>query len=295
MKRMCRKFRRHLAPLAGDTLSTLNLPPVRVSLLTKFNLLTVGLLFLAAAAITAVLFWRQWNDEERQIGVHGETIALMLADLSEYGMRAQDRGSLAQIIDSLPETSDIAYVCVLDEDGRVVSERYIATGFDGSIVPTMTVAEMPTPGQRAIRIERQLAAGRALEIIARIAGSPGRLPQGAQALNAAAASSSVQSTLGFVRVGLTFERQRRMLAGQLAVALSVVTVLLFIAAMGTMLLTRGLVSPMRRLMRAARAVGAGRLDVFVPARSADELGLLTHTFNHMTAKLAESKAEVANY
>ena len=52
---------------------------------------------------------------------------------------------------------------------------------------------------------------------------------------------------------------------------------------------------MRRLMRAARAVGSGRLDVYVPPRSSDELGLLTHTFNHMTQRLAESQAEVANY
>ena len=48
-------------------------------------------------------------------------------------------------------------------------------------------------------------------------------------------------------------------------------------------------------MRAARAVGAGKLDVYVPARSSDELGLLTRTFNHMTQRLAESQAEVGNY
>ena len=52
---------------------------------------------------------------------------------------------------------------------------------------------------------------------------------------------------------------------------------------------------MHRLMRAARAVGAGRLDVHVPASSSDELGLLTHTFNHMTQRLGESQSEVANY
>src|SRR6185369_6998395 len=103
------------------------------------------------------------------------------------------------------------------------------------------------------------------------------------------------TALGYLRLGLTFEHQRRLLAGQLLVAASVVGVLLVIAVSVTLLLTRRLVSPMRRLMRAARAVGAGRLDVFVPARSADELGLLTHTFNHMTARLAESQAEVANY
>ena len=66
-----------------------------------------------------------------------------------------------------------------------------------------------------------------------------------------------------------------------------------IAIVVTLLLTRRLVAPMRQLMRAARAVGAGKLDVYVPATSSDELGLLTHTFNHMTQRLAESQAEVA--
>jgi nitrogen fixation/metabolism regulation signal transduction histidine kinase len=38
-----------------------------------------------------------------------------------------------------------------------------------------------------------------------------------------------------------------------------------------LLLTRRLVAPMRQLMRAARAVGAGKLDVYVTTKSADEL------------------------
>jgi len=297
MKPMRRRLRRHLAPLAGDTLSTLDLPPVRVSLLTKFNVLTVGLLFLAAAAITAVVFWRQWSDEERQIRVHGETIALMLADLSEHGLRARDPGNLAHILDSLPADTDIAYVCVLDADRSPVAERYLSAGFDATNVPVLAVEERPLAGKGPRHVERRVSGARTLEIVVPVAGATAALAPSATPIAAqgAAASSRTPEPLGFIRVGLTFEQQRKLLAGQLLGALSVVGVLLVVAVSGTLLLTRGLVSPMRRLMRAARAVGAGRLDVFVPARSADELGLLTHTFNHMTARLAESQAEVANY
>ncbi|MBK6394773.1 MAG: HAMP domain-containing protein [Betaproteobacteria bacterium] len=56
--------------------------------------------------------------------------------------------------------------------------------------------------------------------------------------------------------------------------------MMLVAMVASLLLTRRLVAPMRRLMRAARAVAGGRLDVYVPTRSRDELGLLTHTFNH---------------
>src|SRR5438128_5270477 len=78
-------------------------------------------------------------------------------------------------------------------------------------------------------------------------------------------------------------------------AIGLISLLVVIAVIASLLLTRRLVAPMRRLMRAARAVGAGRLDVYVPAGSADEMGLLTHTFNHMTQRLAESQSEVASY
>jgi len=109
------------------------------------------------------------------------------------------------------------------------------------------------------------------------------------------AASGGGPSLGFVRLGLSSDRQQQSLRNHLLGALTVVGLLVVIAVITTLLLTRRLVAPMRRLMRAARAVGSGRLDVYVPAKSADELGLLTHTFNHMTQRLAESQSEVANY
>jgi len=82
----------------------------------------------------------------------------------------------------------------------------------------------------------------------------------------------------------------------LILALSVVAGLALVLIGATLLRKRRLVAvPIRQLMRAARAVGAGKLDVFVPVSSSDELGLLTHSFNHMTQRLFESQAEVATY
>src|SRR5437870_5376315 len=94
---------------------------------------------------------------------------------------------------------------------------------------------------------------------------------------------------------MSFDRGWTRMRANLVGALSVVAALVIIAVVVTLFLTRRLIAPIRQLMRAARAVGAGKLDVYVPAKSSDELGLLTHTFNHMTQRLAESQAEVATY
>ena len=118
---------------------------------------------------------------------------------------------------------------------------------------------------------------------------------GAGLVHTRGASTVATATIGYVRLGMTFERKYAEFTRTIIGAVSVVALLVVLAIGSTLLLTRRLVAPMRRLMRAARAVGSGKLDVYVPASSGDELGLLTHTFNHMTQRLSESQAEVATY
>jgi nitrogen fixation/metabolism regulation signal transduction histidine kinase len=88
-------------------------------------------------------------------------------------------------------------------------------------------------------------------------------------------SRSLGNTLGYVRLGMTFDRLNSQFRKHLIGALFVIALLIGLTIGATFLLTRGLVAPMHRLMRAARAVGRGKLDVFVPPRSSDELGSLT--------------------
>ena len=65
-----RFFSRRPPPLAADTAPALSLPPVRMGLLAKFNLLTIGLIFLTAAAITGFYLWDQWRDEKSDLACH---------------------------------------------------------------------------------------------------------------------------------------------------------------------------------------------------------------------------------
>ena len=76
------RLRKHLSPLAADTVTTLNLPPVRTGLLTKLNLLTVGLIALTAFTITSYYFWRQWRDDQQQLRTQGAIVLSMLSELA---------------------------------------------------------------------------------------------------------------------------------------------------------------------------------------------------------------------
>ncbi|MEO6566927.1 MAG: diguanylate cyclase, partial [Casimicrobiaceae bacterium] len=297
MKTVRRGLRRHLAPLAGDSITTLDLPPVKMGLLTKLNLLTIGLIFLTAVAITTFHFSQQWRDEEQQLRLQGTSLLGVMAELAEYALYTGNKQSLEQLLDSLASDPDVAYVAVQDQQGRVLVERRFALALAREVPPAMPAASTSRVGGGIGLREVRVDGNRYIELVAPVANpqASARSLVGETHVNADQKSLGAGAPIGTIRLGMTLENQRKQFVEQMVGAIGVVALLVVFAIVASLLLTRRIVAPMRRLMRAARAVGSGRLDVYVPARSSDEMGLLTHTFNHMTQKLSESQSEVASY
>jgi len=296
-----RLFRRHLTPLATDTTSSLNLPPVRMGLLTKLNLLTIGLISLTAIATTGFHLWQQWRDESAELRQRGSMALAMLAELSEFGLYTSNRAYLDAILESLSADGDLAYAVVIDARREPVATRRIDESLGAAGPPALPAdAQLPSVGATA-SADLTLRGQRYVELIAPVGGTKTAMAMAlAQSPGDTAARNpgTIQPSatpIGYVRLGMTFDRLQQQFRRHLVGALSVVASLIVLTIGATFLLTRGLVAPMHRLMRAARAVGSGKLDVYVPASSSDELGLLTHTFNHMTQRLSESQAEVGSY
>ena len=186
------------------------------------------------------------------------------------------------MIGGIADGGDIAFVAVLDNARNIVAERRFSPRLGNAASPAMPEAVSALAHGASASVDGAIAGQRYVELL-----KPG---------GGGVREGRAHAPVGYVRLGLSFERQAQSFRAQVLGALTVVGLgLVILAVVATLVLTRRLVAPMRRLMRAARAVGAGRLDVYVPARSSDELGLLTHTFNHMTQRLAESQAEVGNY
>ena len=299
-----RLFRRRPARQPADTASAFNLPRVRMGLLTKLNLLTIGLIFLTAIATTGFYVWQQWRDETTDLRQRSASALMMLAELSEFGLYTGNRTYLQAILENLSAEGDIAYAVIVDRQGDAVATRRIADTIGPSGPPpapadaplpvagTTTTAEVTIRGRRYVEFIAPVSSTRIATAMGLDQGPP---EPAVDATAAAPAAPAAATPLGYVRLGLTFERQQQQFRKHFVGALSVIALLIGLTIGATFLLTRALVAPMHRLMRAARAVGAGKLDVFVPARSSDELGALTHTFNHMTQRLSESQAEVENY
>ncbi|TMG86923.1 MAG: EAL domain-containing protein [Betaproteobacteria bacterium] len=266
------------SPLGADTISPLNAPPVRIGLLAKLNLLAIGLIIATAVGVAAFLVNQQLRDERSRLQTQGVAVAAMLAEVADEAISSTDLSNLTPVLDGLASDRDIAYVAILDPEQRELLSR----GYAGAVMP-VTPPELPAAG-KTTAVQSDTAAGRYLDVVVPVSTPP--------RLGAGEASRRI---IGYVRLGMSFDRGWARLRANLIGALNVVALVVLVAIVVTLMLTRRVVAPIRQLMRAARAVGAGKLDVYVPAKSSDELGLLTHTFNHMTQRLAESQAEVATY
>jgi diguanylate cyclase (GGDEF)-like protein len=266
-------------PLGGDTVSPLNAPQVRMGLLTKLNLLAIGLIVATALGVAAFLIGQQIRDETARLRSQGQLQAAMLAEVANEALSSADMSKLVSMLDGMASDPDVAYVAVLDAQGRPL----IVRSYSGVAAP---VIPSTPPNAGEVAAPERGSDGRQLELSVPVY-TPPRL--------GSHAGTAGRPIIGYIRVGMSFEQSWTRMRANLIGALIVVAALLFVAVVVTLLLTRRLVRPMRQLMRAARAVGAGKLDVYVPPMSSDELGSLTQTFNHMTQRLAASQAEVATY
>jgi len=271
------------------TVAPLKVKPVRMGLLTKLNTLAIGLIVATAIGILALLVGQQVQDEQARLQAKAMTIVSMVAERSEAAFAERDTDSLSRMAQTLANDRDIAYVAVLDAQGKPLLTRTLS---GATVLPGMLANVRPDTVSSGVQ---NLDGHRYLEMVApvipprkidtpKVGGDP-----------VSAGSGGASPIVGYVRLGMNLAGSQAKLRNNMIAALSVVGALVGIAILLTVFLTRRLVAPMHLLARAARAVGAGRLDVRLPARSGDEVGVLTQTFNHMIERLASSQAEVATY
>src|SRR4030095_1795751 len=68
--------------------------------------------------------------------------------------------------------------------------------------------------------------------------------------------------------------------------------LLFVSSWVAIYLARGISTPIKALAEASNEIARGNLSFRVTTFAQDELALLAHSFNQMTAQLAENRARI---
>src|SRR5207302_3535858 len=140
------------------------------------------------------------------------------ADLSAPALAAQDKTSIEQILGGIAGDTDIAYVAMHNRTGAPVAARRIAAKLGDAPLPPFQIAAAPDTS--ATNAERAIGGLRVVELMTPVVASAGGPP------------------IGYVRIGMSADRQRESLRNHLLGALTVVGLLVVVAVIATLLLTR---------------------------------------------------------
>jgi len=87
-------------------------------------------------------------------------------------------------------------------------------------------------------------------------------------------------------------RQRRVRSLGLSTLGLMTLMLLFVSSWVAIYLARGIATPIKALAEASKEIARGNLSYRVSTKAEDELALLAHSFNQMTAQLADNRSRI---
>jgi signal transduction histidine kinase/CheY-like chemotaxis protein len=250
-------------------------------------LLVTGTLFLSSTLVLATFhLYQSRTTLLHELEKRGYTLSQNLAYQAVHAFREEDSTEFQQMVASLCGEEDVRYVMIQDDRGRIVAQGHCGD-FDFSQVRPALVADAWAPAVPGL-VKVKMGKGKLLYNF-----SAPVWENEVHEIAHQAAGGATCERLGTVRLGLctapTLSRIERAFLASLAFGLAVCLV----GLVGTMLITRWTLKPLRQMAAVAKAVTQGDLSRRVEVRSGDEIGSLGQAFNEMTESLAASQEKLA--
>jgi diguanylate cyclase (GGDEF)-like protein len=259
----------------------------RIGLAAKFNLLSISLILATSIGICFFMVRLEVSGYYAELLSHGKTIADTTSKNCEYGVYTEDRTSLLPVLDGLSSDSDIAYVSVLNLEGRVLENRVFQEATEMPPFPFGDIGQAKTVAARDVtdaRHERQY-----LEILYPVLGSSGGTTD---VLLPGGSLRPATKIIGYLRLGLTQDSLRRRIRQLLVSTVLVTTVIVLFGSLLSVFLSKRITSPIHRLKTAIRDVADGKFDTSLDIRSHDEIADLARSFEHMRGSLRDYHSQV---
>ncbi len=255
-------------------------------LVTKLNALTIGLVLASAAASSGFVIWQGVVLQHLQLLSHGTALATLSARNSEYAIYVEDERALSRVIDGLAADQDVAYVALTDETHRTLASRVVQPDFERPLIGIAPTTDAPDAVMRTQRTETNRTY---TDIVAAVISDPD--DDAAAGLFLGERRERDKRVVGYVQLGMSHERVRQNISMFIRTSLSATAFILAGGVLVTLIVTRRITNPIRRLTDVTKAISNGDLDHDVRVASRDEVGHLSRTFNVMLTRLKGYRAE----
>jgi len=258
-----------------------------IGLAAKFNLLAISLILATSIGICLFMVRLEVGGYYAELLSHGKTIADTTSKNCEYGVYTEDRASLLPVLDGLSSDSDIAYVSVLNLEGRVLENRVFQEATEMPPFPFGDIGQAKTVAARDVtdaQHDRQY-----LEILYPVLGSFGGVTD---ILLPGGSPRPETKTIGYLRLGLTQDRLRSRIRQLLVSTILVTSVIVLFGSFLSVFLSKRITSPILRLKKATQDIAEGKFDTSLDIRSHDEIADLARSFEHMRGSLRDYHAQI---
>lgn len=263
----------------------------------KFKVTVYLLVALTAATVVSTLiFLKYWQaDLENLVARHVTQIADVVVASTRYTMLVNKRDIAEKIIEDIGKEKGIEHLRVMNQDGIIIhSNRKSEVGYslDQQDEPCIRCHTSKEPLTKVANENRW-------SIFAKPGGQ--RVLTSMQAIHNEPTCSSAschehpvkQKVLGVVDVAYSLDDvdENVKTHARRAVGVAFGFIVFFSVSVG-LLFRRLIYRPLKDLEAGANRIKSGNLDEMVAVRSSDDFGRVAESFNHMTAALRESKAEL---
>ncbi len=233
----------------------------RRGLAEKLNLLTAALVIGTAVGIACIVAIAQRRAADAQLAAHGRTMAAMLAENSEYGVYAEDRAALEQLIRSATLDEYVVRVRITNRGGHVIAESDAGArrGGEGDVTFTAPVR------------------GGGSKFDDLVTGSP---------------DAHAGEALGNVELTLTPAPARRQARVFLLSIGGLMLLLTLLAVAISRWVSRRITAPLKELVSAAHEVAEGRFGRTIEADGPAEVSELADAFTRMAHEVDERTREL---
>ncbi len=255
----------------------------RISIATKFNLLTILIILMTSAGISFFLMHNVISYRYNSLLRHGLIVAGMASQTSEYCIYTGDRETMMQIVESLEVDDDVAYVCLLNKEKNQLMRKSFKSGLKIPPVSVVNSGDHGSPGKILYEEFVNTEDGnRYIEVIAPVVSFAAQKPNDGVENNTKDAHPEI---LGYVQLGLSLENLYKSINQFKVSAFLFTSLFIFIGIAFTLFLTKRITAPLKKLSLATKKISEGVFEQQISVRTNDEISDFASAFSRMIEHL----------
>lgn len=245
---------------------------IRHSLRLKFIIyIILGIVILSMIySIYYLLLTRSIFTDELQ--KRGNVIAEDFAYNIRFGVIAEDKVLLNELLDNVFKDKDIEYAVVTDTKDNVLVSRFRQQNIADRM---STILESP---KNKISMVRVPAIGKFIEINKNVVTSTSQI-------NAQGAVEQASVVRGYVYIGMSTKSISKKFTSIILGVILIILLIFFAGVVITLIFVQRIIGQIPLIAEKASALSDGDLTQTVTARSKDEIGMLADAFNTMSVSL----------